>query len=108
LTPLIHFLYREVSFKGLAMILNIKVVPKSSRNGILGWKGGLLKVCVTAPPEKGRANKALEALLSNILNIPKSKIHIIRGVTSHRKVIEVAGVDSVEVQLRIEEKILGR
>ena len=90
------------------MILNIKVVPKSSRNGVLGWQGGLLKVCVTAPPDKGKANKAVELLLSNILNIPKRKIHIIRGETSHRKVIEVVGVDRIEVQLRIEEQILGK
>jgi len=90
------------------MILEIKVIPKSSRNGVLGWKDGLLKVCVTAPSDKGKANKAGALLLANILNIPRSKIHIVRGETSHRKVIELVGVDSIEVQLKIEEKILGR
>lgn len=90
------------------MILEIKVIPKSSRNAVLGWKDGLLKVCVTATPDKGKANKAVALLLANILNIPRSKIHIARGETSHRKVIEVVGIDPFEVQLRIEEKILGR
>lgn len=89
------------------MILEIKVVPKSSRNDILGWKDGLLRVCVTAPPDKGKANKSVVVLLAKILNMPKNNIHILRGKTSHRKVIELVGVDSIEVQLKIEEKILG-
>jgi len=49
--------------------LNVKVVPGSSRNRIVGWLGDALKIKVMAPPEKGRANEAVVELLSMKLGI---------------------------------------
>ncbi|MGI9178416.1 MAG: DUF167 domain-containing protein, partial [Pirellulales bacterium] len=39
--------------------LRVKIVPGSSRNEIVGWLGDALKIKVTAPPEKGKANDAV-------------------------------------------------
>lgn len=47
--------------------LTVKVVPGSSRDQIVGWLGDALKVKVTAPPEKGRANAAVVAILADRL-----------------------------------------
>lgn len=44
-----------------------------------------LKVYVTAIAEKGAANKAIIALISKKLDIPKSLIQIISGETDRRK-----------------------
>lgn len=44
--------------------INIKVVPNSSRDEVVGWLGDALKVKVMAPPEKERANEAVIALLA--------------------------------------------
>ena len=49
--------------------LSEKVVPRASRNGIAGWLGDELKIRVSAPPEKGEANKAVEDVLAKVLGI---------------------------------------
>ncbi|HXX95431.1 MAG TPA: DUF167 domain-containing protein, partial [Planctomycetota bacterium] len=63
------------------MRLSLKVVPKSSRDRIVGWVGDRLKVQVTAPPERGRANQAVLALLAGVLELPASRIRLVAGET---------------------------
>lgn len=72
------------------MLINIKVIPKSSRNYIQE-EGGLLKAYLTVAPEKGKANKALIEMLACHYRVNKSSIIIVRGARSHQKVIEVRG-----------------
>ncbi|MGH7856770.1 MAG: DUF167 domain-containing protein, partial [Candidatus Binatia bacterium] len=77
--------------------LAVKVVPKSSRDRIAGWVGGALKVCVTAPPERGKANAAVAAALADALGVPPGAIRLVSGAASPRKVFEV---DLEETELR--------
>ena len=56
--------------------LNVKVVPGSSRNQIVGWLGDALKIKVTAPPEKGQANEVVVELLASTLGISTDAIEI--------------------------------
>ncbi|MGH2901193.1 MAG: DUF167 domain-containing protein, partial [Solirubrobacteraceae bacterium] len=49
--------------------LSIKVVPGSSRDDVAGWLGETLKVRVSAPAERGRANAAAETLLADALGV---------------------------------------
>ena len=51
------------------MRLAVKVVPKASRDGVAGWLGDALKVCVTAPPERGKANAAVERVVAHALGV---------------------------------------
>ncbi|HAT04020.1 MAG TPA: YggU family protein [Candidatus Magasanikbacteria bacterium] len=70
--------------------LSIRVLPRSSRNEIVGeMADGTLKVKLTAPPVDGKANRALIELLSEYFDVPKSKIKIVRGLTSKNKIIEI-------------------
>jgi hypothetical protein len=76
--------------------ITVKLTPGARQNKVLGWEEDLfgertLKVQVTAIPEKGKANKAMIALLSKHWEIPKSAIVIKRGETSRVKVLEVEG-----------------
>ncbi|MBI2436561.1 MAG: YggU family protein [Candidatus Magasanikbacteria bacterium] len=70
--------------------LNIKVLPRSSKNEIVGkMEDGTLKIKLTAPPVDGEANKKLVELLSKEYDVPKSKIKIVRGMGSRNKIIEI-------------------
>jgi uncharacterized protein len=62
--------------------LSLKVVPGSSRDEIVGWLGDSLKVKVKAPPEKGRANEAVVALLAERLGTDASSIAVVSGHSS--------------------------
>ena len=72
--------------------LSLKVVPGSSRDQVVGWLGEALNVKVRAPPEKGRANGAVVALLADRLGIDPSSIAVVSGHGSPAKVVEIAGM----------------
>ncbi|MEI6635283.1 MAG: DUF167 domain-containing protein [Planctomycetota bacterium] len=78
--------------------LSLKVVPGSSRDKIVGWLGDSLKLKVKAPPEKGRANEAVVALLAERLGIDASSIAVVSGHSSHAKVVEVDGMDNEAIR----------
>ncbi len=73
------------------MQLRIKVVPGARNEGI-EWLGDLLKVKVRAPPEKGRANAAVEELLARRLALPQSSVRIVAGFGSPLKTLEISSV----------------
>lgn len=71
------------------MIIEVKVIPKSSQNQVVGFEGDVLKIKCTAAPEKGKANAAVIELLSKYYDVPKSAITILRGKTSAKKMVEI-------------------
>jgi uncharacterized protein len=81
--------------------ISVKVSPGASRNQVVDFVDGVLRVKVAAPPEKGKANKELIEFLSDILNLSKSSIEIIRGHTANHKIIAIAGMGSEEVIKRL-------
>lgn len=85
------------------MKLKLKVAPKASRNAITGWLADELKIMVTAPPEKGKANKAVIEVLAAGLDVPKQAITIVGGHTSVRKTVEIMGLDENELRLRFNQ-----
>lgn len=66
-------------------IIRVKVIPKSSRAGVIGWEDGILKVRVSAPPSRGQANRELIELLSRYFKIAKSGVKIVSGEKSRLK-----------------------
>ena len=71
------------------MKFKIKVIPSSSKDCVAGWLKDTLKVKVKAPPEKGKANKAVIKVLEKSLDLAKGSIKITGGTTSSRKIIEI-------------------
>ena len=87
-----------VSFK-----LLVKVVPGSSQSGIAGWLGDTLRIRVTAPPERGKANAAVESLLIKALGLSNGGVRIIAGGSSPRKVVEIVGLSEAEARRRLSD-----
>jgi uncharacterized protein (TIGR00251 family) len=81
--------------------LPLKVVPGSSRTQIAGWLGDALRVKVAAPPERGKANAAVEELLAEVLGLPRGAVKIVSGATSARKVVEIVGLSEAEIRRRL-------
>lgn len=76
-----------------------KVVPGSSgQTRICGLLDGMLKVKVSAPPERGKANECLLKFLAGQLGVKKNALSIISGQTSPVKHVQVSGI-SVETLL---------
>ena len=72
----------------------IKVVPGSRSEAIVGSLGNCLKIKVSDPPEGGKANAAVCALLAKTLGVPVRDVQIIEGHTQPRKKVRIQGMDS--------------
>jgi uncharacterized protein (TIGR00251 family) len=73
-----------------AVAIELKVIPKSSKNEVTGLlDNGVLKVKITAAPEKGKANAAICAFLAAEFGVPKKNVRIVRGETSPMKQIVI-------------------
>ena len=76
----------------------MRVTPRAKRNEVAGAHGNALKVCVTAPPEGGRANDALIEVLADWLGVKRRQVEIISGATSRNKIVRVAGIARKSVE----------
>lgn len=77
----------------------VKVIPGAKKNEISAlMPDGRLKVRLTAPPVDGKANQALIKLFSQVLDVPKSRIHILSGELSRNKKLVIEGIDQRQYQ----------
>ena len=61
------------------LLLTVRVTPRSARDEIVGTHGGALKIRLNAPPVDGKANGRLMRFLGERLEVPLSRIQIVRG-----------------------------
>jgi uncharacterized protein (TIGR00251 family) len=76
--------------------LTVRLTPNGGRDAIDGIErdaegSEYLKARVAAVPEDGKANKALVALLSKTLRVPKSSVTFISGETARKKILRIEG-----------------
>jgi uncharacterized protein (TIGR00251 family) len=83
-------------------ILSVRARAGANRNELRGEQDGMLKVGVTQAPERGKANKAIIALLSKSLALKKSQIELISGETSPQKRFLVRDVTPDDLTERIQ------
>ena len=80
-----------------AVRLDIRVMPRSPRARLDGFRDGRLIVRVTAPPADGEANRAVIDLLAAALHIPRQAIRMVSGASGRNKTIEIQGVTPAQI-----------
>ena len=70
--------------------VDLRVQPRA-RRAALEPADGALKAAVTAPPEDGKANDAVIALLAETWRLPKSSFEVVKGGSARTKTVSVAG-----------------
>ncbi|TXL76041.1 DUF167 domain-containing protein [Vineibacter terrae] len=80
---------------GDGLRLRLKVRPQARRAAIDGVvpdiEGEALAVSVTAPPEDGKANAAVVALLARAWKLPAASFAVVQGATARRKLVSITG-----------------
>lgn len=86
----------QIKETSTTLSFNVLVVPKSSRNMVMGIHDGAVKIKITAPPVEGKANAMCVRFLARQLGIPRSMVTIAAGATSKKKEILVSVNDDEE------------
>jgi uncharacterized protein YggU (UPF0235/DUF167 family) len=66
----------------------LRVTPRAGRTEVR-LDGDRLRVAVTAPPEDGRANAAVQAALAEALGVARTRLSLVRGATSRDKLFRL-------------------
>jgi uncharacterized protein (TIGR00251 family) len=89
------------------LTLAVRLTPNGGRDQLDGIEldadgKARLKARVSVVPEKGKANKALVALIAKALGLPKSSVSLVSGDTSSKKILRIdAEPEDVMVKLDV-------
>jgi len=71
--------------------LSIRVQPRARKPGLEKLSSGEYKIRVLAPPSKGEANREVIKTLASHFGLPPSRVKIVRGEKSRRKLVLLEG-----------------
>lgn len=77
--------------------IRVHVQPRAAKTSIAGMHDGSIKIRLAAPPVDGAANAALIEFVADRFGIAKSRVRLVSGASSRRKVLEIEGVDAATV-----------
>jgi uncharacterized protein (TIGR00251 family) len=77
---------------GTSATVTVRVVPRSTKEGVAGCEGGVVRIRLNAPPVEGKANEALVRFLAKALGVPKSRIALVSGEKGRNKIVRVDGI----------------
>ncbi|GIW87613.1 MAG: hypothetical protein KatS3mg108_1937 [Isosphaeraceae bacterium] len=83
-------------------VVAVRVRPKARSNDLLDLRDGAIYLCVTAPPEAGKANQAAGVLLAESLGLRGNQVELIAGETSRNKQFLIRGIDVEDLLARID------
>lgn len=82
----------------MSATLAVKVVPGASRDRVAGRYGDGIKVQVSAPPEGGKANRAVCEVLTEVLGLRPGDVQIVRGHGQARKIVQIDGLTAEQLR----------
>ena len=94
----------RITQSGSDVLLAVKVVPKASRDQIVGALGEALKVSVAAPPERGAANQAVCRVLAAALGVRVQQVCVESGHGSPRKIVRIRDVNADAVRAALPQR----
>lgn len=83
------------------VMLIVRVLPRASRNQVVGVEQGAIKIKLTAPPVEGAANAALIEFVAGWLGVRKSAISIASGEKARHKRVQVVGLTVEAVRQKL-------
>jgi len=83
--------------------LTLKIRAGAPKTEFKGMHGDAWKLHVAAPPVDGKANEAILRFIAQIAGVGKSGVRILSGLTGTTKIVEVDGIDSLDLERAILE-----
>jgi uncharacterized protein (TIGR00251 family) len=107
-----HLIYGPVpsdlfDVSGDDVVVHVHVQPGAGRTAVTGRYGHAVKVKVGAPPQGGRANDAVVALMAEVLGVPAASVAVVGGASSRAKRVRVTGIAPADVERRLELAMAG-
>lgn len=90
---------------GAEVKIEFRIHPQAKRSRVTGMIGTAYKLDVAAPPTDGRANDSCLDLLSQVTQIHRSHIRLLRGQTSRSKLFAFEGLEEDELRRRLNQAI---
>ena len=81
--------------------LTVKVHPRAKRSALAGRFGDAWKLDLAAPPVDGKANEECVRFFAELCGVPRSRVRIVTGATSRRKLVEIDGVEQAELESKL-------
>ena len=82
-------------------IFLVRAQPGAKKDSILGERAGSLRVAVSAAPERGKANAAIQEVLADAIGCKASQIGLLSGETSRTKRFLISGMTPDELRRRL-------
>lgn len=80
------------------VFLQARVTPKASADRLGPVHDDRLKISVTSPPDKGKANEHVVRLLAKKLGLPKGALAVTAGETDRAKTLLIRGLSVEQVR----------
>ncbi len=87
----------KIREKAGVLLLPVRVQPGATSDQIVGSYNGALKIRLTAPAQRNRANRHLLEFLASTLNVPAKNLSLSRGWASRNKTVEIRGLSREEL-----------